>query len=236
MSIGKNVFIAAIIAIGAAACPAAAEERPACPAGVQGDWTYEVKVDTIRLERRTAPVAWTLEDGTTETTEGYAVSYYWSDPYEGQSERVMDNGQNLQLGLYLLHPPQREMQYGILAFSRNESDRRHDTEEALAIDGEPVLARDEGGWNPQASTSLYLGGAKKAEASAMKSAFEDGGHTFTVDVWFNRDSEYGTSVPYGTATVTVPSVAAAIEALRPVMAAERARQKETGVWCLPTPF
>lgn len=98
---------------------AGAEERPPCPAGVQGDWTYEVTVDTIRLEQRDAPVQWTMADGAEETTHGYAVSYYWSDPYEGQRERLMDGESNLQVGLYILHPPQREIRYNMVAFSRD---------------------------------------------------------------------------------------------------------------------
>lgn len=232
----SRVSLVAALLCSAVTAPASAEERPACPTGVQDGWAYHVTVDSIRLEDRDAPVAWDMADGSTETTKGYAVGYSWSAPYEGQSERIMDDGQNLQLGVYVLHPPQREMQYGKTAFSRTETDDRHDTEEALKIDGETVLPQNDDGWNPQRSTSVYLGALSKEPAEKIKAALDAGGHSFTVDLWFNRDIEYGTSVPYGSASFTVPSVTAAIDALRPVMAGEKARQKETGIWCLPAPF
>ncbi|WP_084417986.1 hypothetical protein [Henriciella litoralis] len=221
--------------LGFAALASAEEPRPPCPAGVQGDWAYEVKTDTIRLEKREAPVSWTMFDGATETTNGYAVGYYWSKPWEGQPERLMDGEMNLQVGLYLLHPPQRKMEYGILAFSRTESDQRHDLDAALDIDGQSVLLPEDDGWNPQSTTSLYLSAGGKYDGPAMKTAFEEGGHTFDVTVWFKRTEE-STPADYGKATLVVDSVSSAIEALRPVMAAEKARQAETGIWCQPTTF
>ena len=127
--IDRKAIIAAMAVTGALAQPAAAQEKPACPTGVYGDWTYQVKVDTIRLEQREAPVVWNMADGAEETTHGYAVNYYWSDPYEGQRQRLMDGESNLQVGLYILHPPQRDIRYNMVAFSRNAEHERHDLDE-----------------------------------------------------------------------------------------------------------
>ena len=105
----------------------------------------------------------------------------------------------------------------------------------MSIDGKSVLLPEDDGWNPQSTTSLYLSASGPHDGPAMKTAFEEGGHEFKVTVWFKA---YETATPkeYGEASLTVDSVADAIEALRPVMAAEKARQKETGIWCQPTRF
>ncbi|MEM5516749.1 hypothetical protein WNY37_07295 [Henriciella sp. AS95] len=220
---------------GLAAMASAEEQRPPCSAGVQGDWAYEIKTDTIRLEKRDAPVNWTMFDGETETTNGYAVSYYWSKPWEGQRNRLMDGEMNLQVGLYLLHPPQRDMSYNLVAFSRDETNERHDLDQSLSIDGTSVILPEDDGWNPQSSTSLYIAASGPYDGPAMQTAFEEGGHTFEMTVWFKRTEE-STPEDYGKATLVVDGVADAIAALRPVMAAEQARQAETGVWCQSTKF
>ena len=177
----------------------------------------------------------TMADGAEETTHGYAVNYYWSDPYEGQRQRLMDGESNLQVGLHILQPPQRDIRYNMVAFSRNAEHERHDLDEALSIDGKSVLLPEDDGWNPQSTTSLYLSASGPYDGPAMKTAFEEGGHDFAVKVWF-KATETAAPEAYGEARLTVDSVADTIEALRPVMAAEKARQKETGIWCQSTRF
>ncbi|GEM_PF-3841702 len=228
--------VSAAIICGMFAVSAQAQERPACPTGVEAGWHWAFDEDHVWLTSPDTVVTWELADESSTTTQGVTFSLYWSswyDFYEGK--QMKDGDKKLQMGFFV-PPPNLEIGY-VDAFAQGEPETQHDYFVQLKSDGEVISTFEqnfEKGWKSTNSKNLFVSASDNLLAPALLSDLKTEPTDLTVEVRVKDEYAPKSRDPdaFGSGSFTLPSIGTLADELKPKVEAEMQRAQASRVYCI----
>lgn len=229
----------ALVTMSAFAFGAHAQERPACPSGLENDWHWAHDEDHVWLTSPETSVSWELADGTQTTTQGVTFSLYWSswyDFYEGK--QMKDGDKKLQLGFFV--PPPHHITNNVNAFATGEPMVKHDYFVQLLADDQMVSNFEQNfdkGWKSTNSKNVFVSASDNVAAPQLLANLETRATDITIDVRVKGEYDRAPNgFEFGSASFTLPSIGALRNVLKPKVEAEMARAKSSGIYCIEPDF